>query len=451
MTEMQMKVLVVGSGGREHALCVALLKSPLCDALYCAPGNAGIADIADCWPIAIDKIEDIVSASLKYRIDFVVIGPEVPLSLGLADHLIKAGIPCFGPSKAAAEIESSKGFMKDLCGRAGIPTASYKRFTDAVDARAYAYKHFKDNSTAAPIVIKADGLAAGKGVTIAQTLEESKAAIDSAMNDKAFGDAGAEIVIEDFLEGEEASFFALCDGKTALFFASAQDHKAVFDGDKGPNTGGMGAYSPAPVVDEAMKHRVMREIIEPTMDEMNKMGRPFSGVLFAGLMITKTGPKLIEFNARFGDPETEVMIPRLKTDLLALLYACSKGELAKVEIERHDAAALTVVMAAQGYPGNYLKGSVIRGLEQAATYQGATVYHAGTARNAEGEITANGGRVLCVTASAPIEGRKSDSSTARAIAEAQKRAYAAIEQIVWPEGFYRRDIGWRAIKRIKSP
>ncbi len=445
-----MKVLVVGGGGREHAICHAVSKSPLCDKLYCTPGNAGIQAVAECWPIATDDLQGIVSAALEHRIDFVIVGPEVPLALGLVDRLKEVKILCFGPSKLAAEIESSKGFMKDLCWQAGIPTATYKRFSDAADARAYVYERFKNNGDAPPIVIKADGLAAGKGVTIAQTLEESIAAVDHAMEGKAFGAAGAEIVIEDFLVGEEASFFALCDGNTARFFASAQDHKAVYDGDKGPNTGGMGAYSPAPIIDDSMRERIMREIIEPTLEAMKKVGRPFTGVLFAGLMITQQGPKLIEYNARFGDPETEAILPRLKTDLLMLLYTCSKGELAKIEIEWDDLAALTVVMAADGYPGNYLKGSVIRGLDNAASFADVNVFHAGTSRNATGEVTANGGRVLCITAVAPIEENKGASATARAIAVAQKTAYAAINQIIWPEGFYRRDIGWRAIKRIKS-
>ena len=427
-----MKVLVVGSGGREHAICEAITKSPLCKKLYCASGNAGIAAVAECLPIAADKIPELVEACRSLLIDFVVIGPEVPLSLGLADKLRAANIPCFGPNQAAAEIESSKGFMKDLCARAGVPTAIYKRFTDAEAARAYVRQQ------GAPIVVKADGLAAGKGVTVAQTVEEALAAIDDAMVGQVFGASGAEIVIEECMEGEEVSFFALCDGKTAKFFATAQDHKAVYDGDKGPNTGGMGAYSPAPVIDEAMEQRVMREIIHPTMMEMQKMGRPFSGVLFAGLMMTKTGPRLIEFNARFGDPETEVMIPRLKSDLLTLLFMCSKGMLDGVDIEWHDYAALTVVMAAQGYPGDYQKGSVISGLERAATIPNATVHHAGTLQNLTGEIVANGGRVLCVTAIAPT------------ITEAQEIAYKAVDQIDWSQGFCRRDIGWRAVVRDQA-
>jgi phosphoribosylamine---glycine ligase len=427
-----MKVLVVGNGGREHALCLALSKSPLCEKLYCTPGNPGIAALAECWTVAADNVSEITAQSKQKQIDFVVIGPEIPLALGLADELRKAGIPCFGPSKAAAEIESSKGFMKDLCAEAGVPTANYKRFTNAEAAKAYTKEQ------GAPIVVKADGLAAGKGVTVARTIEEALAAIDDAMVNNIFGSAGAEVVIEECMEGEEVSFFALCDGETASFFASAQDHKAVFDGDKGPNTGGMGAYSPAPIIDAAMEQRIMKEIILPTVHQMKKKGCPFSGVLYAGLMMTKTGPRLIEYNARFGDPETEVMLPRLKSDLLALLFACSKGLLDGIKTEWHKDATLCVVMAAKGYPGPYSKGSVIKGLDRAAGVQSTAVLHAGTKANEKGEITAYGGRVLCVTAMAST------------IAEAQRRAYQAVDQIDWPEGFCRRDIGWRAVAKEKA-
>jgi phosphoribosylamine--glycine ligase len=428
-----MKVLVVGSGGREHAICNAVAKSPLCEKLYCAPGNPGISAVAECLPaIAADKIADIVAAARQNKIDFVIVGPEVPLALGLVDELKSAGISSFGPSKSAAELESSKGFMKDLCARVGVPTAKYKRFAEVEDARAYVLKQDP------PIVVKADGLAAGKGVTIARTVDEAITAVNDAMIGQIFGPSGAEVVIEDFMQGEEVSFFALCDGKCARFFAAAQDHKTAFDGDKGPNTGGMGAYSPVPMINAAMTERIMREIIDPTITEMKKMGRPFSGVLFAGLMMTKAGPRLIEFNARFGDPEAEVTIPRLKSDFLALLYACSQGKLDKAVMEWDDRAALGVVMAADGYPGNYLKGTVIRGLDHAAAIADVAVFHAGTLRNAAGEITANGGRVLCVTALAPT------------IFEAQKRAYKAVDQIDWPEGFCRRDIGWRALAKTKG-
>jgi phosphoribosylamine--glycine ligase len=427
-----MKVLVVGSGGREHALCRAIAASPLCKKLYCAPGNAGIADVAECLPIAVDNIEALVAAGRAKQIDFVVVGPELPLTLGLADAMRMAGIACFGPSKAAAALEGSKAFMKDLCARAKIPTAIYKRFGEAEPAKTYI------KTRGAPIVVKADGLAAGKGVTVATTVEEALAAIDDAMVKKIFGAAGTTVVIEEFLEGEEASFFALCDGETALPFAAAQDHKAAYDGDKGPNTGGMGAYSPAPIVDAAMEKQIMREIIEPTVKTMKEMDCPFTGVLFAGLMMTKAGPKLLEFNVRFGDPETEAMLPRLKSDLLALLFAASKGLLDGVTIEWHDRAALCVVMAAKGYPGDYKKGAVIRGLDKAAQVGDAVVYHAGTARDAQGEITANGGRVLAVT------------GWGASIEEAQSRAYQALDRIEWPEGFCRRDIGWRVLGKTKA-
>ena len=427
-----MKILVVGSGAREHTLCWSFSKSPLCTKLYCAPGNAGIASLAECLPIAADKIDDIVVACKKLSIEFVIIGPEVPLVLGLADKLRAANIVCFGPSAAAAQLEGSKGFLKDMCTRANVPTAAYKRFNNAEAAKAYV------KAQGAPIVIKADGLAAGKGVTVAQTVDEALKAIDDAMIKKVFGDSGNEVVIEECLVGEEASFFALCDGTTAVPFAAAQDHKAVFDGDKGPNTGGMGAYSPAPVVDEKMEQRIMREIIQPSMDALRKSGTPFTGVLFAGLMINAEGPKLIEYNVRFGDPETQCMLPRLKSDLLAVLLATSKGDANKVPIEWHDNAALCVVMAADGYPGNYKRGSVIRGLDKAAKIPGTIVFHAGTVKNEKGEITANGGRVLGVTGWAPT------------IAEAQAKAYQAVDQIDWPEGFCRRDIGWRALKRCEA-
>jgi phosphoribosylamine--glycine ligase len=426
-----MKILVVGSGGREHALCHYIAKSPLCKKLYCAPGNAGIEQVAERLAIAADKTAELVTAATKLQIDFVVIGPDAQLEQGLADAMAVVGIPCFGPSRAAAEIEWSKGFMKDLCARVGVDTATYKRFTDAKAARAYV------RTQNLPIVVKADGLAAGKGVTVAQTADEAIKAIDDAMVGNVFGASGAEVVIEEFMAGEEVSFFVLCDGKKAKFFTTAQDHKAAFDGDKGPNTGGMGAYSPAPLIDAAMEQRIMREIIDPIVKGLRDMGRPFSGMLYAGLMMTKTGPRVVEFNARFGDPETQVMLPRLQSDVLALLYACAKGMLDGIEIKWRDDAALTVVMATKGYPGNYGKGSVIRGLDKAAKIPNTIVIHAGTMRNDAGEITANGGRVLCVTAMAPN------------IADAQKRAYQAVDQIDWPQGFYRRDIGWRAIGKVK--
>ncbi|NTU76529.1 MAG: phosphoribosylamine--glycine ligase [Alphaproteobacteria bacterium] len=427
-----MKVLVVGSGGREHALCWSFAKSPLCSKLYCAPGNAGIAKLAECLPIAADKIDDIVAACQTRAIEFVMIGPEVPLVLGLADKLREAGIPCFGPGKTAAQLEGSKGYLKDMCARAGIPTAAYKRFKDADAAKAYV----REKGT--PIVIKADGLAAGKGVTIAHVPEEAFRAIDDAMVNKVFGNSGNEVVIEEFMVGEEASFFALCDGNTAVPFAAAQDHKAVYDGDKGPNTGGMGAYSPAPVVDALMQERIMCEIILPTMKAMREADAPFTGVLFAGLMITAAGPKLIEYNVRFGDPETQAMLPRLRSDLLAVLFAASKGHVDGFQLNWHDRAALCVVMAANGYPGKYGKGSVIRGLEEAAQIEDSVVFHAGTSLNEAGEIVAAGGRVLGIT------------GWADSVAEAQIKAYTAVDLIDWPEGFCRHDIGWRAVERERA-
>ncbi|MGE4351643.1 MAG: phosphoribosylamine--glycine ligase [Bdellovibrionales bacterium] len=425
-----MKVLVIGSGGREHALCRSFAQSPLCEKLFCAPGNPGIESVATCLPLKVDENDKIVAACKEHDIDFVMIGPEIPLANGLADDLRAAGVCCFGPSKAAARLESSKGFMKDLCKKYNIPTAAYERFADPQKAKAYV------SAQGAPIVIKADGLAAGKGVTIAQTLDEAMAAIDEAMVGGAFGEAGAEIVVEEFMTGEEASFFALCDGRDALYFASAQDHKAVYDGDKGPNTGGMGAYSPAPVIDEAMRERVMKEIILPTVKGMQSEGCPFTGIFFAGLMITKDGPKLIEYNCRFGDPETQAMLPRLKSDLLAALYASARGLLSGIELHWHDYAALCVVMAAKGYPGAYQKGTVID-LKEADKIEDGVVFHAGTARNDKGELVANGGRVLGVT------------GWASSITLAQKKAYETVDKVRWDDGFCRRDIGWRAVAREK--
>jgi phosphoribosylamine--glycine ligase len=427
-----MNVLVVGSGGREHAICDAIKLSPLCGKLYCAPGNAGIAEVATCLPIGVEKIDEIVAAAKDHKIDFVMIGPENPLCLGLADKLRAAGIKCFGPNQDAAALEGSKGFMKDVVSRAGVSTAEYKRFTDPESAKAYV------REKGLPIVIKTDGLAAGKGVTIAHTEAEAFAAIDDAMIKHMFGASGTELVIEEFMEGEEVSFFAISDGKTALPFASAQDHKAVFDGDKGPNTGGMGAYSPAPIFTPEMQVRVMQEMIRPTVDEMARMGCPFTGVLFAGLMITQQGPRLLEYNIRFGDPETQAMLPRLKSDFLQMLIAASEGRLNEIQGDWHDQTALCVVMAANGYPGDYLKGSVIRGLTDANKIPNAHVYHAGTKLNDKGEMTSYGGRVLGVTAM---------GATAE---EAQRIAYEAVDKIDWPGGFCRRDIGWRAIKRQRA-
>ena len=423
-----MKVLVVGGGGREHALCWTIAASPLCHKLFCAPGNAGIAEEAECVPIAAEDIEGLLAFVQKEAIDYVVVGPEGPLVLGLVDRLAAIGVKAFGPSAAAAQLEGSKGFTKDLCARYDIPTAAYARFTDAAAAKAYVYEQ------GAPIVVKADGLAAGKGVTVAMTEDEALAAIDEAMAGGAFGAAGAELVIEAFLEGEEASFFALVDGETALPLATAQDHKRAFDGDEGPNTGGMGAYSPAPVMTAALIEETMARIVRPTVAAMKAEGMPFKGVLYAGLMITKNGPELIEYNVRFGDPECQVILMRLMSDLLPALIASTDGVLSSFDLRWYPEPALTVVMAAKGYPGAYEKGSVIRGLDLApGNSDDVQVFHAGTTTGPNGEILANGGRVLNVTAMAP------------SIKAAQELAYAAVDKIDWPEGFCRRDIGWRAI------
>jgi phosphoribosylamine---glycine ligase len=423
-----MRILVVGSGGREHALCWALAASPLCDALYCAPGNAGIADVATLVPIGMEALDDIVAFARKERIDFVVVGPEAPLVAGLVDRLEAAGIRAFGPNAAAARLEGSKGFMKDLCARHGIPTAAYARFSELAAARDYVRRR------GAPIVVKADGLAAGKGVVVATTVDEALAALDDIMGKRAFGAAGAEVVIEEFLDGEEASLFALCDGENVVPLASAQDHKRVGDGDTGPNTGGMGAYSPAPVVTPEIERIALERIFKPTIAAMKEAGCPFKGVLFAGVMIGKAGPRLLEFNVRFGDPECQVLVARLMSDLLPALVASRDGELKEFDLRWHTEPALCVVMAAKGYPGAYARNTPIQGLDRAAAVAGVTVFHAGTAR-AGGEIVAVGGRVLGVTARGP------------SVAEARRRAYAAVDAIDWPGGFCRRDIAWRALAR----
>ncbi|HEY7690627.1 MAG TPA: phosphoribosylamine--glycine ligase [Dongiaceae bacterium] len=424
-----MRILVVGGGGREHALCWAIAGSPLCDKLYCAPGNAGIAQEAECVPIAVDDLDGLVAFARRERIDFVVVGPEAPLVAGLVDKLTAAGIKSFGPTAAAAALEGSKAFMKDLCAKYGIPTAAYGRFTDPAKAKDFIRKN------GAPIVVKADGLAAGKGVIIAESVADAETAVDAMLTAGQFGEAGSEVVIEEFLRGEEASFFALVDGATALPLASAQDHKRAFDGDNGPNTGGMGAYSPAPIVTEAAAADIMARIILPTVQAMNTEGRPFKGVLFAGLMLTADGPKLLEYNVRFGDPECQVLCARLMSDLLPALIATQDGMLKNFHLRWQDKAALTVVMAAKGYPDSYQRGSAIRGLDKAAALKDVLVFHAGTKPGADGAVLANGGRVLSIT------------GTGATIAEAQARAYAAVDLVDWPQGFCRRDIGWRAVKR----
>jgi phosphoribosylamine--glycine ligase len=425
-----MNILLIGSGGREHALAWAISKSPLTDTLYCAPGNAGIAKAAEIVVLDPSDANAVASFCKVNAVGLVVVGPEAPLVAGLADELRAQGIKVFGPSAAAARLEGSKGFTKDICARYNIPTGAYGRFSSQADALAYLADH------PAPIVVKADGLAAGKGVTVAMTLAEAEAAVKEIFAGR-FGEAGAECVIEEYLDGEEASFFALCDGEKAVAFGTAQDHKRVGEGDTGPNTGGMGAYSPAPVMTNEMCQRTMDEIIIPTMKAMQAEGCPYQGVFFAGLMITASGPQLIEYNVRFGDPECQVLMMRLKDDIVTLMLAACDGTLDKVSVRWRDETALTVVMAAKGYPGDVEKGSEIRNLDEAAAEPAVHIFHAGT--RADGErIVANGGRVLNVTA------------RGQTVTQAQRLAYAAVDKIDWPEGFCRRDIGWRAVQREKA-
>jgi phosphoribosylamine--glycine ligase len=420
-----MNILILGGGGREHSLAWAILQNPKSDRLIVAPGNAGIAQIAECADFDINDGAQVVGFVVENAIDFVVIGPEAPLAAGVADRLRDSGVLVFGPSKAAAKLEASKAFTKAICDAASAPTAAYGHFTDAEAAKEYVRRQD------VPIVVKADGLAAGKGVIIADTLAEAEAAIDD-MFDGSFGAAGAEVVIEEFMTGEEASYFILCDGMDVLPIGTAQDHKRVGDGDTGPNTGGMGAYSPAPVLTDAIAQKAIDEIIRPTMAEMVRRGTPYQGILYAGLMIENGQSRLVEYNVRFGDPECQVLMMRLGAQVLDLLLAASKGQLAKVKPNWADDHAVTVVLAANGYPGNYEKGSVIGGLDALPQDSMNMVFHAGTATH-DGLIVANGGRVLNVTA-------RGDS-----LAEAQARAYAMVDKIEWPEGFCRRDIGWRAL------
>jgi phosphoribosylamine--glycine ligase len=419
-----MRVLIVGSGGREHALAWAIAASPLADQVYCAPGNAGIAADAECVPVAASDTAGLIAFCHKAAIDFVVVGPEAPLVAGLVDALEGSGIAAFGPSQAAAALEGSKGFLKDLCAREGIPTAAYRRFRDAAAAKAYIA------AEGVPIVVKADGLAAGKGVTVAATLAEAHAAVDAALGEARFGAAGAEIVVEECLQGEEASFFALVDGVNALPLIAAQDHKRVGDGDTGPNTGGMGAFSPTPLVTPAVEGAVMERIILPTVQAMRRDGRPFKGVLYAGLMLTEAGPKLLEYNVRFGDPECQVLMMRLMSDIVPALIATRDGILKEVDLRWYDEAALCIVMAAKGYPDDPRRGSEIRGLAAAGSEPEVKIFHAGTKRDGE-RLLADGGRVLGLTALG------SDITAAR------DRAYRAVDKIDWPEGFCRRDIGLR--------
>lgn len=425
-----MNILLIGSGGREHALAWAISASPLCDRLFIAPGNPGTAQCGENVVLDIADHRAVADFCRLQGVGLVVIGPEGPLVDGIADDLEAAGIKTFGPSRAAAQLEGSKAFTKELCAEFGIPTAAFARFTDEAAAKAYVAK------TGAPLVIKADGLAAGKGVVMAETIEQANDAL-AMMFSGGLGAAGAEVVIEEWMIGEEASFFALCDGTHALPLASAQDHKRAFDGDTGPNTGGMGAYSPAPVMTKALEEQVMTEIVGPTLAGMAQRGTPFKGVLFAGLMITADGPKLIEYNVRFGDPECEVLMPRLKSDIAPALLAACDGVLNAVDLRWSDEVALTVVMAAKGYPGTPEKGSVIKGIDKAATQKDVLVFHAGTQVKGE-EIVANGGRVLNVVA------------LGRSVSEAQGKAYAAVDLIDWPGGFCRRDIGWQAVKRERE-
>ena len=420
-----MNILILGGGGREHALAWAIRQNPKCDRLIVAPGNAGIAAIARCASLDILDPAAVVDFVAAENIDFVVIGPEAPLAAGVADALEAAGIAHFGPSAAAARLEASKAFTKEICDACQAPTAGYARFTEAEPAKAYV------RATGAPIVIKADGLAAGKGVVVAMELQEALDAIDD-MFGGAFGAAGAEVVIEEFMTGEEASFFILCDGETVLPIGTAQDHKRVGDGDTGPNTGGMGAYSPAPVLTDAIATQALETIVKPTVAEMARRGTPFRGVLYAGLMIENGFARLVEYNVRFGDPECQVLMMRLGGQILDLLLACAEGRLAEIEVNWADDHALTVVMAAAGYPGDYVKGTEIRGLANSAEDSHHMVFHAGTVEK-DGKILANGGRVLNVTAR---------GETLRA---AQAEAYRMVDGLDWPEGFCRRDIGWRAL------
>lgn len=420
-----MNILILGSGGREHALAWAVKQNPKCDRLICAPGNAGMAKVAQCLPLDIEDGAAVVRFCHTHAIDFVIIGPEAPLAKGVSDDLRAAGILTFGPSKAAAQLEASKAFTKEICDACGAPTAAYAHFTEATAAKEHVAKQ------GAPIVVKADGLAAGKGVIVALNEQDACAAIDD-MFDGSFGDAGAEVVIEEFMEGEEASFFVLTDGKNILPVGTAQDHKRAFDGDMGPNTGGMGAYSPAPILSDSVIELALTRIIQPTVDEMARRGTPYQGVLYAGFMIRDGTPRLVEYNARFGDPECQVLMMRLGAQALDLLLASAKEQLCDIQAHWADDHTLTIVMAANGYPGSYKKGSEIKGLDAITEDSSLQVFHAGT-RQSDGMILASGGRVLNITAR---------GST---LADAQQKAYDALAKIDWPEGFFRKDIGWRAL------
>ncbi|MBR0693830.1 phosphoribosylamine--glycine ligase [Bradyrhizobium lablabi] len=421
-----MNILLLGSGGREHALAWKIAASPLVTKLWCAPGNAGMAREAECVALNVADHAAVIEFCKRCAVDLVVVGPETPLAAGIVDDLAAAGIKAFGPSKKAAQLEGSKGFTKDLCNEFNIPTGTYRRFDNAKDALAYV------RAQGAPIVVKADGLAAGKGVVVAKTLPEAEAAI-AMMFDGAFGAAGAEVVIEEYLTGREISFFALCDGGTAIPLATAQDHKRAFDHDEGPNTGGMGAYSPTPFVTAEVHDQIMTRIVLPTVAGMKNRGTPFKGVLYAGVMLTAQGPKLFEYNVRFGDPECQVLMLRMMSDIVPALLAACDGQLKNFDLRWYPEPALTVVMAAKGYPGDYIKGTRIDGLDDAATIEGVEIFHAGTILK-DGAILANGGRVLNVCA------------MGRTVTEAKERAYQAVDRIKWPEGFCRRDIAWQAVE-----
>jgi phosphoribosylamine--glycine ligase len=425
-----MNILLLGSGGREHALAWKIAASPLLTKLWCAPGNAGIAHEAECVALDVADHPAVIEFCRRNAVDLVVVGPETPLAAGIVDDLSTAGIKVFGPSKLAARLEGSKGFTKALCTEFNIPTGAYGRFTDAAAALAYA------RAQGAPIVVKADGLAAGKGVVVAMTMAEAEAAI-AMMFDGAFGAAGTEVVIEEFLSGREISFFALSDGETAIPLATAQDHKRVFDHDEGPNTGGMGAYSPTPFVTPEIHDQIMARIILPTVAGMKQRGTPFRGVLYAGVMLTAQGPKLFEYNVRFGDPETQVLMLRMMSDIVPAFLASCDGQLGHFDLRWFPEPALTVVMAAKGYPGDYAKGTRIEGLEEAAKIEGVEIFHAGTVTK-DGAILANGGRVLNVCASG------------KTVSEAQRRAYEAVDRIKWPDGFCRRDIAWQAVEQERG-
>ncbi|MBI5261173.1 MAG: phosphoribosylamine--glycine ligase [Bradyrhizobium sp.] len=425
-----MRILLLGSGGREHALAWKIAASPLVTKLWCAPGNAGIAREAECISLDVANHAAVIEFCEKNAVELVVVGPETPLAAGIVDDLASAGIKAFGPSRLAAQLESSKGFTKALCTEFGIPTGAYQRFDNADAALGYV------RTQGAPIVVKADGLAAGKGVVVAQTAREAEDAI-AMMFEGAFGAAGAEVVIEEFLPGREVSFFALCDGETAIPLASAQDHKRVFDNDVGPNTGGMGAYSPTPLVTPQVHDAIMAKIILPTVAGMKARGTPYRGVLYAGIMLTEQGPKLFEFNVRFGDPECQVLMLRMMSDIVPAFLAACDGQLKNFDLRWYPQSALTVVMAAKGYPGDYKKGTRIDGLDDAAEVEGVEIFHAGTAAT-DGAILANGGRVLNVCA------------LGKTVTEAQARAYQAIDRIRWPDGFCRRDIGWQAVEAEKA-